>query len=532
MLAPRRQRLPDHRLVAEVDSVKHPERQMVRTRGPREIVDGLETQHGGKVNAEFGNQKHETRKPAQFAPFRIFFRSTSRPRPWNFPPHMAEVFPSTPQAPGLPETLATVLKWRDVPTPLSEQDFNAAIGELTTVVDSLAGKPDITSRSVRAMARMVLGNLHRDHGLLDHALPLYDAALEDSADLDDGTPRGKMELSNLWLNRGLCRFSSGDPEKRPGALEDFDHVVELRRDLPFEEEEQFRWSYAAALMHRGDALQRIGGRDDEARAAYDEAIGHLRQLPYQENPAALQRLALACANRGLVAADHDEARRCFDECIELLPSPQNPPQLITLCNALLNRGRHSLQVAGDADATVADARRVLELVVPHERNHPSPAELALQARHLQAHALVTWLDESRKGPGLAEDWVSDTTDLVEDALAVERHWEQHGLDGLRPLACELFQLGLHVYRVCQPHFFADFLVESMDPEMSPGAPFTDSNFQAAAARALRQAVNETAQRAASSTLEPEQVEKQRRILETLRNADHRLAELQQSMATV
>ena len=32
-------------------------------------------------------------------------------------------------------------------------------------------------------------------------------------------------------------------------------------------------------------------------------------------------------------------------------------------------------------------------------------------------------------------------------------------------------------------------------------------------RALRQAVNETAQRAASATLEPEQVEKQRRILQ-------------------
>lgn len=444
---------------------------------------------------------------------------------------MAEVFPSTPQAPGLPETLATVLKWRDVPTPLSEQDFNTAIGELTTVVDSLAGKSDSASRGILATARMVLGNLHRDHGLLDHALPFYDAAVEDAAQLDDGTPRSKMELSNLWINRGLCRFSGGDPGKLPGALEDFDRAVALRRDLPFEEEEQFRWSYAAALMHRGDALQRIGGRDDEARAAYDEAIVHLRQLPYQENPAALQRLALACANRGLVAVDHDEARRCFDECIALLPSPQNPPQLVTLCNALLNRGRHSLQVAGDADATVADARRVLELVTPHERNHPSPAEIALQARHLQAHALVTWLDESRKGPGLAEDWVSDTTDLVEDALAVERHWEQHGLDGLRPLACELFQLGLHVYRVCQPHFFADFLVESMDPEMSPGAPLTDPNFQAAAARALRQAVTETAQRAASSTLEPEQVEKQRRILQTLRNADQRLAELQQAMTT-
>jgi tetratricopeptide (TPR) repeat protein len=445
---------------------------------------------------------------------------------------MAEVFPSTPQAPGLPETLATVLKWRDVPTPLSEEEFTTALGELTTVVESLDNKPDGTSRGIRAMARMVLGNLHRDHGLADHALPFYDAALESREDLDDGTPHGKQELSNVFLNRGLCRFTSGDPERLPGALEDFDAAIALRRELPLAEDEAARWALAAALMHRGDTLQRIGERDAEARAAYDEAISHLQQLPYQENPAALQRLALAWANRGMVAEDHDEARRCFDECIGLLPDPQNPPQLITLCNALLNRGRHSLQVAGDTDATAADARRVLGLVAPHERNHPSPAELALQARHLLAHALVAWLDESRKGPGLAEDWVSDATDTVEDALAVARHWEQQGFQGLRPIACELFQLGLHVYRVCQPHFFADFLVESMDPEMSPGAPFTDPSFQAAAARALRQTVNETAQRAASATLEPEQVEKQRRILQTLRTADQRLAELQQAMAAV
>jgi tetratricopeptide (TPR) repeat protein len=444
---------------------------------------------------------------------------------------MAEVFPSTPQAPGLPETLATVVKWRDVPTPLSQEDFNTAIGELAPVVDSLTGKTDPTSKRVRAMALMVLANLHRDHGMIDHALPIYDAALTEPADLDDGTPHGKLELSQAWTHRGLCRFSGGGPEKLPDALEDFDRAIELRRDLPFEEDEQFRWAYAAALMHRGDVLQRIGARDEEARAAYDEAISHLRQLPYQENPATLQRLALACANRGLVATDHDEARRCFDECIALLPSPENPPQLVTLCNALLNRGRHALQVVGDTECTAADARRVLELVTPHERNHPSPAELGLQARHLLSHALLAWLDESRQGPGLAEDWMSDATDAVEEGLAVERHWEQQGFDGLRPLACELFQVGLHIYRVCQPHFFADFLVESMDPEMSPGAPFVDPNFQAAAARALRQTVNETAQRAASATLDPQQVEKQQRILLTLRKADHRLAELQQSVAS-
>lgn len=442
---------------------------------------------------------------------------------------MAEVFPSTPQAPGLPEILATVLKWRDVPVPLSEEEFKAAIDELSTVVDFLDGKPDAAARHARATARMVLGNLHRDHGLLDHALPFYDAALENPGDLDDGSPRGKDELAGLHLQRGLCRFSTGDAGRVADALADFDAAVALRGALPLEDEE-VRWGLATALMHRADALHRMEGRAADARAAFDDAIHHLRQLPYQDNPTTLQRLALACANRGLVAEDPEEARRGFDECIALLPSPVNPPQLLTLGSALLNRGRHSLQVAADPDACAADARRVLELLAPHERNHPAPAELSLQARHLLAHALCGWLDESRRGAGSKDDWVGDATDAVEEALAVERHWEQLGFPGLRPLACEIYQLGLHVYRVRQPHFLAEFLVESMDPEMSPGAPFGDPGFQAATGRALHQAVNEAVQRATAAAGDPVLQEKQQGILRTLQAADQRLAGLQQAMA--
>src|SRR5690606_28579815 len=130
------------------------------------------------------------------------------------------------------------------------------------------------------------------------------------------------------------------------------------------------------------------------------------------------------------------------------------------------------------------------------------AEVSLQARHLLAHALCTWLDESRKGPGNADDWVSDATDTLEEGLALERFWEQQGFDGLRPLACELLKLALHVYRVRQPHFFAEFLVESMDPEISPGAPFGDPRFQAAAGGALQQAVNDAANRASSVVEDP------------------------------
>ncbi len=444
---------------------------------------------------------------------------------------MAEVFRSTPQAPGLPEILATVLKWRDVPLPLGEEEFSTAIGELGAVVETAGENPDAASRTARALARMVLGNLHRDHGLIDHALPFYDAALAEPADLDDGTPQGKNELANVFTNRGICLLATGEEEKLPAALEDFDRAIGLRKELPLDEEPGIRWGLSAGWMNRGDVLHRMGDRAAEATAAYDEAISHLKQLPYAENPGMLQRYALAWANRGLTVEDPAEARRCFDECISLLSDPQSPQQLLTLCNATLNRGRHSLQVMDDTEATAADARRVVELLRPHERNHPAPAEMALQARHLLAHALCAWLDDSRKGPGIAEDWIGDATDTVEEALALERHWEQHGVEDLRPLASDLFAMGLHVYRVCQPHFFPDFLIESMDPEMSPGAPFTDPRFQSAAARALQQAVNEAAQRAASSTLDPDEMAKQQKILHMLKGADHRLAELQRAMQT-
>ena len=443
---------------------------------------------------------------------------------------MAEVFPSTPQAPGLPETLATIAKWRNAPVPLTEEDFGGAIQELDAIVDHLSGKPDAPSRSALALARMVLGNLHRDHGMPDHAMPFYDAILENPDDLAGSGPHGKSDLADIHNHRGLCVMSRGGRESLDAAMADINRAIELRRELPLEQEESYRWGLANTLINRGDLLHRQGEHDSEARSDYDEAIAELRQLPYQENPVALQRLALAIANRGLVAVDHDEARRCFDECIAMLAEPQHPGQLLTLCTALLNRGRHSLQVADDTEATATDARRVLGLLGSHEKNHPAPAEVSLQARHLLAHALCTWLDESRKGPGSADDWVSDATDTLEEGLALERFWEQQGFDGLRPLACELFKLGLHVYRVRQPHFFAEFLVESMDPEMSPGAPFSDPRFQAAAGSALQQAVNDAAGRASAAAEDPIAAAKQAKVLQSLRAADQRLAGIQQALA--
>lgn len=398
--------------------------------------------------------------------------------------------------------------------PLPADQFVAAVGELREILASSLHPSDA------ALARMVLGNLHRDHGQPDAAMDFYHEALEKSGDLPDG----ETVLANLHANRGICLLSRAVDGLLPAALDDFARAIALRRQAPLDGGN--RWGLAASLMNRGDVLHRLGGNDNEARAAYDEAVEHLEILGPSESPAVLQRLALAWSNRGLVAEDPDQARRCFDRCLELLASPQNLPQLLTRGSALLNRGRQALSIEEDAPAAAADAREAMALLASLDREDAAAAEQSLRARHLLASALCTWLDGDRKTPDLTDDWIATATDTVEEALALERHWSRKGISHLRPLALELFQLGLEVYRTCQPHFLAELILESVDPEVSPGAPSDAPAFQQAAALALHRALNESARRAAAATLDPAELEKQSTILAALRAADLRLAALQ------
>lgn len=398
--------------------------------------------------------------------------------------------------------------------PLPADQFAAAVGQLRELL-AFSFHP-----AEAAMARMVLGNLHRDHGELDAAMDFYNEALEKSGDLPDG----ETVLANLHANRGICLLTHTGEGLLPAALEDFDRAIALRRKAPLDDGN--RWGLAASLMNRGDVLQRLGGSDRDARAVYDEAVEHLEILGPSESPAVLQRLALAWSNRGLVAEDPEQARRCFDRCLEFLASPRNLPQLLTRGSALLNRGRQALSIDGDAPAAAADAREAMALLASYDREDAAAAEQSLHARHLLARALCTWLDGDHKTSDLTDDWIATATDTVEEALELERQWSRKGVAHPRVLVVELFQLGLEVYRVCQPHFLAEFILESIDPEVSPGAPSDDPAFQQAAALALHRALNESARRAAAATLDPAELEKQSTILSALRAADLRLAALQ------
>jgi hypothetical protein len=70
---------------------------------------------------------------------------------------------------------------------------------------------------------------------------------------------------------------------------------------------------------------------------------------------------------------------------------------------------------------------------------------------------------------LSGDWVSETTDVVEDGMALARHWRVRGTEHLRELETELFRFGVLIYRICQPQFLIEFILDSLDPARSKGA---------------------------------------------------------------
>ena len=85
-------------------------------------------------------------------------------------------------------------------------------------------------------------------------------------------------------------------------------------------------------------------------------------------------------------------------------------------------------------------------------------------------------DTSR--PSLA----TEASDAINDGLALARTWETRGTGTLRPLALRLFRLGAQLYRLHQPYFLAEFLLENL----GDSAPFAHQpEFLATADHALQ-----------------------------------------------
>lgn len=303
--------------------------------------------------------------------------------------------------------------------------------------------------------------------------------------------------ASVWMKRGIALLEDGSRKALEEAIECFDRAIDIRRGLPLDERPEFNFGVAAGLLNRADALTRLGGDDrlDEAVATFDEALRHLSLLTLDQDPRVRRRVAIAWQNRGLALSAYREprdaeARRSFQEAIAILDDER--------ASAIADRAEVRAVVgtnlaaawltAEDADANrraIDEAHRALGLLGPGwEKTDRAAAEVALKARHVICQAIARELGNPDLSPDERSELVNAATDAVDEGLVIARHWEQQGIDTFRPLAFDLVRFGMRVYRLYQPHFLDEFVLENLDPDQSSGAYVGSPEMRAARLEAL------------------------------------------------
>ncbi len=304
------------------------------------------------------------------------------------------------------------------------------------------------------------------------------------------------ERANARLLRGLTLLEANTPVSLREAASCFAEAIELRRQLPLAENCWFRYGLIAGWMNRGDALTRLGSADElrEALRCYDEALLHLRELPMHVSPLFIKRLAIAWLNRGITLmkqatpASVPEAGQSFREAIAAAHNffAVNPAEgNALLAGAWMNCGNALIQsLPPDAAGARASEKEALQLSRFSEQTDDASAELGFKARHVLCQALAQLLAESGQSSTRGDELLAEATDVVDEGMALARHWEARGANQFRAQAANLFHFGCRVYQTHQPHFLTEFLLENLDPARSDGALPGQLQMHAAATDAL------------------------------------------------
>ncbi len=363
------------------------------------------------------------------------------------------------------------------------------------------------------------------------------------------SPLAPVREAATWLTRGQAlEAEAKDAPALVEAIRSYDCAIALLRpvagtDLPA------RRDLAIALMNRANALQKAGTPESLADAVrtYDETTKILSAPEFQAHNPSLNTLGAAWMNRGhaqhrqgtpesLSAAltSHQQAVSVLGQ-LALEPSENLTPE------AALN---HRLNLAGAwmnlANVYLGDTNapqrylRAREAAI-HSLNtlgtddiamrHPVAAELTLLAHRAHCDVLGQVLPLVAD-PETAKTLSAEASDSVDAALALDRHTEKHGLRHFRPIAQRLFYFGTQLYRVNQPHFLAEFILEHLDPERSEGAVADDPTLYGIAEEAIA-AVLQSQQQSQSAVFDATTPAAQRQ-LETnrdLKAASARLTEL-------
>jgi tetratricopeptide (TPR) repeat protein len=295
---------------------------------------------------------------------------------------------------------------------------------------------------------LAAGQAHEARGEFPAAIAAYDEALARLRGTDLNAPEVRRQLGLTWMNRGNALQKIAEADAADASVRAFDEAIAVLRTLPFETVPDDRNHYGAAWVNRGHA-QMTTGDFAGAIASFESAIGVLAPLPLEANPYFLLNLTGAWTN---LAQAH---------------------------LALVQTERATAFVQAGAAAENA-----LGLLAPVERAHPAFTEMSLRARR----ALVTALGEQLvhadvQGTPTAE-LASAASDAVDEGLSLARLCEEHGITHLRPLALRLFRMGAQLYRLHQPHFLAEFVLETFEvPNFA-----ADADFQAVASEEIRRAL--------------------------------------------
>ena len=282
--------------------------------------------------------------------------------------------------------------------------------------------------------------------------------------------------ASILMKRGIALLDANTPASLQEAITCFDSAIELRQQLPLHTNPLIRYGLAAGWINRGDALARLGSNENQVEAlrSYDAALEILNGLEVDSDPLFRRRLAIAWQNRGLLLQEQNdvsllgEAESSFKAAIAALQegnAAQIPDRDYLLAAARLNYAK-GLSLGKTLESMLqakSMAREAMALADRFSAQNEGMADVSLKARHILCRALTQLLVDLDGATVSTSELIGDATDAAEEGLVLVRAWEARGVERFRPVAQDLFQFAARVYRIFQPQFFNEFLLEHFNP---------------------------------------------------------------------
>lgn len=441
--------------------------------------------------------------------------------------------PDTDPAAELPSIIAKGLAELEQGLPQADEAFLRDSKEkLTSWISALTGYEGLPAEAKQSLGAALwtgMGHVERESGLLEEAVAAYDKALGTLGEVRDA------RAGNLWIVRGLSQLSGPSPEHWRAAVASFDRAIALResdggQDFPL------RWGLAAAWMNRGEALEKLGGEENlrEMLGSNARAAELLTEADFDKGPVVRTRLALIWMNQGRAlavlterfgAGEGEASLAAYARAADILrPGVEQgavePRRMLAVVLANLSRARLTLSPVGTPEGE-REALEALSIVIADEESDPWGAELGLVLRVTLCRTLATLPGEIRH---------EEITDLAEEGLGKGgQAWARwQGPPSLPVVIGELFRCGALAYQRHQPQFFAEFLLDHLDPERARSPVFLMVPCHEAAEELLRRSIGQF-QQSGFAGLGTEGFAKNLDLFEEWQQCRRRLAEIREAL---